>query len=332
MTLPLRLGICPVMIEYPAAEIVERVPKYEEAGFDLLWEGDHTLPWHHSGAHSASALVMVEAYLQRTRSIPVHYMVSGTGVRQHPVDIALQAATMASLHPGRVSLHLGTGEAMNEKTITGIWPPQSERIERVTETMRLIKKCWASEKYFTFHGRFFNSFFFLYDKPSQPIPLVGVAGGPRMAEIVGEQCDAILTLGPLDFLKSDVLPAFDRGARKAGKDPSKLSKMAFIDTSYHPEMAKAVAKARLYGGVLIPECYSVVQDPRIIEQRSALVRDDVLTGAFAVGSKVGDLVERYAAFARAGFDTLIWAEISPDANLTPSFCREQFIPALRGSV
>ena len=108
--------------------------------------------------------------------------------------------------------------------------------------------------------------------------------------------------------------------------------MAFVDTSYHPEMAKAVAKARLYGGVLIPECYSVIQDPRIIEQRSALVRDDVLTGAFAVGSNVGDLVERYATFVRAGFDTLIWAEISPDANLTPAFCREQFIPALRGSV
>jgi hypothetical protein len=62
------------------------------------------------------------------------------------------------------------------------------------------------------------------------------------------------------------------------------------------------------------------------------VRDDILMGAFAVGSKVGDLVERYAAFARAGFDILIWEEISPDANLTPRFCKEQFIPSLSDSV
>lgn len=332
MSRSVHLGICPVMIEYPPAEIVERVPKYEDAGFDFLWEGDHTLPWHHTGGHSASALVMAEAYLQRTRAIPVHYMVSGVGLRHHPVDIALEAATMASLHPGRVALHLGTGEAMNEKTTTGLWPSPEERVGRVEEAMRLVKACWSGEEYFSFRGRYFNSFFYLYDKPPKPIPLIGVAGGPRMAEVVGERCDGILTLGPLDFLKREVLPAFDRGARKAGKDTRRLSRMAFIDTSYHPDISKAVSKARLYGGVLIPECYSVVQDPRVIEQRSSLVRDDVLTAAFAVGSKASDLVERYAAFAKAGFDTLIWAEISPDGKLTPKFCREKFIPALRGSL
>jgi secondary-alcohol dehydrogenase (coenzyme-F420) len=332
MTLPLRIGICPVMIEYAPAEIVHRVPMYEDAGFDLLWEGDHTLPWHHTGGHGASALVMAEAYLQRTRNIPVHYMVSGIGIRHHPVDVALQTATMASLHPGRISLHIGTGEAMNEKTTTGIWPDEKERRARVAESLGLIKQCWTSESYFKHRGEYYDSFFYLYDKPAAPIPLIGVAGGPKMAELAGEHCDGILTLGPIEFLKRTILPAFDRGARKAGKDPSKLSKMAFIDTSYHPEMSEAVAKARLYGGVLIPECYSVVQDPRIIEQRSALVRDDILTAAFAVGTNASDLVERYASFAKAGFDTLIWAEISPDGNLTPKFCKEQFIPALRSTV
>lgn len=332
MAKPLKLGICPVMIEYPPDEIVQRVPRYEEAGFDLLWEGDHTLPWHHSGGHGASALVMAEAYLQRTRSIQVHYMVAGIGLRHHPVDIALETATMATLHPGRVSLHLGTGEAMNEKTTTGVWPSAKERSERTAEAFQLIRKSWTSESYFHHHGRYFDSFFMLYDKPAAPIPMIGVAGGPRMAEIAGQHCDGILTLGPLDYLRDVVLPAFDRGARKVGKDPAKLPKMAFIDTSYHPDKEKAVAKARLYGGVLIPECYSVVQDPRVIEQRSALVRDDVLKAAFAVGTNAAELVERYASFAKAGFDTLIWAEISPDANLTAKFCREEFIPTLRSTV
>jgi len=332
MAREIRVGICPVMIEYPVSEIITRVPLYEEAGFDLLWEGDHTLPWHHTNGHNASALVMAEAYLQRSRKMEVHYMVAGTGIRHHPVDIALSTATMAVLHPGRVVLHLGTGEAMNDKTTTGRWPPARERLERLEEALRLIKMCWESKEYFTFRGKYFNSFFYLYDKPSKPIPIIGVAGGPRAAEIAGRLCDGILTLGPLDYLTKVIIPAFENGARSAGKDPGRLSKMVFLDTSYHPDIKEALRKARLYGGVLIPECYSVVQDPRIIEQRSSLVRDEILMEIFTVASKPEEIIEKYAAYAKAGFDTLIWAEISPDPNLTPKICKEHVIPALKSSL
>jgi coenzyme F420-dependent glucose-6-phosphate dehydrogenase len=324
-----KIGICPVMIEYPPQEIVERIPLYEAAGFDLLWEGDHTLPWHHTNGHSASALVMSEAYLQRSKKIEVHYMVAGTGIRHHPIDIALEASTLALIHPGRVTLHVGAGEAMNEKTTTGQWPSGRERIERVEEALRLIRKSWDSKSYFNFKGKYFNSFFYLYDKPHKAIPLIGVAGGPKTAEIAGRLCDGILTLGGIDHLKKVVIPAFEKGARSTGKDPAKMSKMVFLDTSYHPDPKKAMAKARLYGGVLIPEAYSVVQDPRIIEQRSALVRDDILANVFTVASKPETIVEKYAAYVKAGFDTLIWAEISPDPSLTPKVCKDHVIPALK---
>ncbi|MEM4219617.1 MAG: LLM class flavin-dependent oxidoreductase [Candidatus Caldarchaeum sp.] len=332
MTREVRVGICPVLIEYSPREILDRIPLYEDAGFDLLWEGDHTLPWHHTNGHSGSALVMAEAYLQLTKKIEVHYMVSGTGIRHHPIDIALNVTTMALLHGDRVALHLGTGEAMNDKTTTGYWPSSKERLERLKEAIKLIRMCWQSNDYFTFKGAFFNSFFYLYDKPSKPIPIIGVAGGPRAAEVAGRLCDGILTLGPVEYLKNTILPAFEKGARYEGKDPGKLSKMVFLDTSYHPDINQALRKARLYGGVLIPECYSVVQDPRIIEQRSFLVRDDILMDVFTVASKPEDIVEKYAMYVKAGFDTLIWAEISPDPNLTPRVCRDVVIPALKSSV
>lgn len=326
------VGICPVIIEYPVNEIVDRVHLYEDAGFDLLWEGDHTLPWHHTNGHSASALVAAEAYLQRTKKISVHYMVAGTGIRHHPVDIALNAATMGLLHPGRVALHVGAGEAMNDKTVTGYWPSNKERLERLDEALKLIRTCWESRDYFMFKGKYFRSFFYLYDRPTNPIPLIGVAGGPKAAEIMGKYCDGILTLGPPNYLRDVVLPAFEKSAQQAGKDPKQLTKMVFIDTSYHPDINEAVRKARLYGGVLIPECYSVVQDPRIIEQRSYLVRDDVLRSVFAVSSNPEEIIEKYATYIKAGFDTLIWAEISPDPLLTIKICREKIIPTLKNSV
>jgi G6PDH family F420-dependent oxidoreductase len=323
-----KIGLCPVIIEYPSQDILSRVHLYEEAGFDFLWEGDHTLPWHHTSGHGASALVMAEAYLQRTSHIPVHYMVSGIGVRHHPIDIALQAATMAAIHPGRVGLHIGTGEAMNEKTTSGKWPSNKERLERTEESIRLIRLFWESKDYFKFRGKYFSSFSFLYDKPKTPIPLIGVAGGPKMAEVTGKLCDGLLTLGSAKYLSETVLPAFEAGARSVGKDPHSLTKMVFIDTSYHPDMDKALSKARLYGGVLIPECYSVVQDPRIIEQRSGLVKDSVLKEVFAIGSTAEDIVKKYEEYLKMGFDALIWAEISPDPFLTVKACKE-IIPLLK---
>jgi G6PDH family F420-dependent oxidoreductase len=322
----LKIGICPVIVEYDPLDIIKRVPLYEEAGFDLIWEGDHTLPWHHTNGHCSAANIMIEAYLQRTNKIACHYMVAPLGLRNHPVDVALQTATMAILHEGRVGLHVGTGEAMNENTVTGVWPTNAERVARVEEAIQLIKKCWTSQDYFTFKGKYFTTFFYLYDKPKQPIPLIGVAGGVRMAKIAGKYCDGILSLGPPDYFKSVILPAFYAAAREAGKDPDKMEKMAFVDTSYHPDFELALKKARLYGGVLIPECYSIIQDPRVIESRSALVRDDVLISAFNIASKPDQIISRFEEYAKVGVTTVIWAEISPDPWLTPKVCKEHVIP------
>lgn len=324
----IKIGVCPVIIEYPPQEILSRIHLYEQVGFDLIWEGDHTLPWHHTGGHSASALVMVEAYLQMTKRIPVHYMVSGIGLRHHPYDIALQIATMSIIHNGRVGLHIGTGEAMNEKTTVGKWPSAGERIRRTEEAIRLIRFFWESNDYARFNGRYFKTFSYIYDKPRTKIPLIGVAGGPKMAEIAGMLCDGLLSLGSTNYLKSVILPAFEKGAKSVGKEPSALQKMVFIDTSYHPDLEKALRKARLYGGVLIPECYSMIQDPRIIEQRSNLVKDSVLMDVFAIGTTPEEIIRKYEAYKKIGFDTLIWAEISPEPLVSLDACRE-IIPALK---
>jgi len=233
---------------------------------------------------------------------------------------------MAILHEGRVALHVGTGEAMNENTVTSIWPSNAERVARVEEAIQLIKKCWSSQDYFTFKGKYFRTFFYLYDKPKQPIPLIGVAGGIKMAKIAGRYCDGILSLGPPEYFKSVILPAFNEAARAAGKDPDKMEKMAFVDTSYHPNFELALKKARLYGGVLIPECYSIIQDPRVIESRSSLVRDDVLISAFNVASNPDQIINRFEEYAKVGVTTVIWAEISPDPWLTIKVCKEHVIP------
>jgi Luciferase-like monooxygenase len=76
---------------------------------------------------------------------------------------------------------------MNEKTTTGFWPPLKERVQRTVEGIELIRKAWTSEDYFEHKGKHFRSFFFLYTKPEQPIPLLCAAQGPIMARNAGLQ-------------------------------------------------------------------------------------------------------------------------------------------------
>src|SRR2546426_426249 len=84
----------------------------------------------------------------------------GTGVttpinRYHPAIVAQAFATMATLHPGRVYLGLGTGEAMNEVPVGQRWPPFSERIERVEESIKIIRMLWSNGS-ISFTGKHFS--------------------------------------------------------------------------------------------------------------------------------------------------------------------------------
>ena len=136
-------GISPECLCHDVRDNVRRVRDLEEAGFTHIWEGDHTLPWQHSSGHSAGIWATLTAFLANTeRAIVGPMVIPPIGIRHQPVDVAIEIATLELLYPGRVALGVGTGEAMNEKTTTGVWPPLRERIERLVEAIELIRRCW----------------------------------------------------------------------------------------------------------------------------------------------------------------------------------------------
>jgi len=304
-----KFGVSPDVVEYSIGDLVKRAILCEDAGFDAIWEGDHTLPWHHTNGHCCDVIVALEAYLQATKRIMMVGLVPPLGIRRQPVDIALAFATMAVLHPGRVSLTVGAGEAMNEKTATGFWPTPRERVERVEEAIQLINMCWKSDDYFHFRGRYYDTFFYLYDKPKEPIPLYCAANGPRMVEVAGRYCQGFISVGktPQEYEK-ELIPRFENAARKSGKDISKLDKIAWVSTFYHPDIEKAFKAARNYGGLLIPECYHNIQDPRIIEKRACEVDDKALAAAFNIASKPDDLITKFEAYIKAGCSYPVMAD------------------------
>ena len=75
--------------------------------------------FQHSNGHNRSVIVELAAYLDATESITVGgQVISPIGLRRQPVDVALDLATLALLHPGRVALTAGTGGS-NERPPNG---------------------------------------------------------------------------------------------------------------------------------------------------------------------------------------------------------------------
>src|SRR5207244_3345938 len=67
----------------------------------------------------------------------------------------------------------------------------------------------------------------LFDKPPQPIPLLIAAGGPQAATFAGREGDGIIvTSGKgAELYRDTLVPALEKGAQEAAKDPSKLERM-----------------------------------------------------------------------------------------------------------
>jgi len=321
-------GISPECLCHDVRDNVARVADLEEAGFTHIWEGDHTLPWQHSSGHSAGIWATLTAFLAHTeRAVVGPMVIPPIGVRHQPVDVAIEIATLELLYPGRVALGVGTGEAMNEKTTTGAWPSLHERIERVTEAIELIRRCWAEPDYFRHQGKHFDAFFYLYQKPSAEIPIICAAGGPKMAGNAGRLADGYVSVGVPTEVHHDVLiPAFENGAAAAGRAAPSGFRTAWVSTSYHPDRERALEGARVYGGLLIPEAYTYIQDPRVIEQRALLVRDEALAAAFCIATSGEEIIARFEAFIDAGCDHIIWADMSPDPSLVAGVCRDEVLP------
>lgn len=311
----LKISSSPDVVEYGPTELMNRAVRYEAAGFDYLWEGDHTLPWHHTAGHCSSATVMLEAYLATTKRIKAGFMVlSPIGLRNNPVDVALISATMANLHPDRFALCVGTGEAMNERTTVGIWPSSKERLQRLEEAIRVIKMCWTSKDYFKFKGKYFKPFFYMYDKPTKPIPLYCAANGPQGAKIAGKYADGFVSINPPQYYKDVIIPTVTQAAKEAGRDPAQIERAAWMSTFYALDLESGLKSARRYGGLLIPECYHSIDDPRIIEARASLVGDNVLAKVFGIVTSADELISRVEDYIKVGINHPVLAEASPNPD------------------
>jgi len=161
--------------------------------------------------------------LEKTDRIKVGPWVSvPIGARYHPAILAQAAATIDNMYPGRFLLGLGSGEALNERPFwNDKWPKWDERMDRLTEGIRLIRQLWESDEPFKYDGKYFgSSFYYLYTKPREKIPIYVSAIGRKAAYVAGANADGLITLSPRNDtrkLKDVILPAYAQGRKAIDK-------------------------------------------------------------------------------------------------------------------
>jgi alkanesulfonate monooxygenase SsuD/methylene tetrahydromethanopterin reductase-like flavin-dependent oxidoreductase (luciferase family) len=149
-----------------------------------------------------------------------------------PAVMANAAASIDILSGGRFELGLGAGAFWEGINAMG-GPVRSgpESVDALEEAIEVIRLLWSSERSVSFSGKHYS----LDGVHPGPAPAhdIGIwlgAYGPRMMRVVGRLADGWIPSLPRMPLE-DVKPraqAIDEAAEKAGRDPSKIRRIANV--------------------------------------------------------------------------------------------------------
>ena len=318
--------------QFGPAELLRLAVAAEKHGFDSVVTSDHFHPWRDTGGHAPFAFAWLGAAAASTSRVRLGTSVVTPTFRYHPALVAHATATVALLAPGRVFLGVGSGESMNETPVTtGEWPVPRERLARLREAVTLIRRLWT-EDYVTFEGKYYKTREAkIFDKPEEGIALFIAAGAPKAAEFAGGAGDGfICTSGKgMKLYRETLLPAVERGARAAGRDPAKIERLIEMKVSYDTDHARAVADCREWAALgLSAEEKAGVEDPREMEKRADAVADRA-HDRFICSTDPEEHVQQIEEYVSLGFDHLVFHFPGKDQERSMALYAKEVFPRLR---
>jgi len=250
--------------QFPAPQLVELGVAAEQAGFDLLATSDHLQPWQANEGHSGAAWATLAAIGQRTRRVWMGPTVTCPTFRYNPAVVAEAFATLSLWAPGRIFLGIGSGEALNEQAAIGSWPNWVERSERLIEAADIIRRLWTGQQ-IVHQGQYYKINARLYDPPSQTIPLLMAANGPKAMRRAGRYADGLIT-DPKTWKEHK--SEFESEAKAAGKDASRMPVLVeqYVVVGDTKDREQAAELWRF--GPKAFQTYYNIRDPKEIQQRA----------------------------------------------------------------
>ncbi|WP_324013769.1 glucose-6-phosphate dehydrogenase (coenzyme-F420) [Microbacterium sp. JZ70] len=332
MTIPFRFGYKASSEQFGPRELLDYAILAEEVGFDSVFLSDHLQPWMHEGGHAPAALPWLGAAAERTSRVLLGTSVLTPTFRYHPGVVAQAFGTLGAMHPGRMILGVGTGEALNEVTLGLDWPESPERFQRMKEAITLIRRLWTDDRV-TFDGTYYSvRNATIYDRPDELVPIYIGASGPAATRLAGRIADGyITTSGKAPELYSEkLLPAFDEGLAKAGRDRSDVDTLLEVKVSFRHDRAQALENTRFWAPLaLSPEEKMGVDDPLEMQRLAEQLPTERAASRFIVSDDVDEHLAAIRTWIDLGFRHLVFHDPGHDQETFLRLYGEEVLPRLR---
>jgi 5,10-methylenetetrahydromethanopterin reductase len=288
----------------PLAILREQAQAAERAGADGVWVSSHLFlrdPFT-SAATVLSATTRVRVALM---AVSPHVV--------HPVHLAMAAATLDELAPGRVVLCVGSG-APNDLADAGVVPRRP--LATLRETVELVRLLLTGEPV-TYKGEVFRVEGRRLAPGGRPIPIVLAAARPRSLELAGALGDGVLlsNASSVEFVRWSL----DHVANGAGGRP--LRRAGLVYAAVADREADALGRFRrqlaitlrsphhatnlaLAGGALDQEAVRQAVAREDWRAAETLVSDEVVRRHTASGTPA-QVRARLAAYQAAGLDEIV---------------------------
>jgi 5,10-methylenetetrahydromethanopterin reductase len=303
----------------PFRETVALAQRAVDAGANSLWMAEHLGYRQSLVCCTAFALQTSDAVVVPTALSPYMW---------HPMAVAMAMATIDEAAPGRAAIALGTGNPMFLQE-NGITVEKPVRVMR--EFIEAVRGLWSGEAV-EYQGETLQlAGARLMFTPENPIPIYIAAMGEQMLGLTGRIGDGVVLSAGLsaDYAKRSLALVAD-GARKAGRDPVKLRKAAYIYTAVSDDGKSAIAALRakiafLMRNKLIAanvEASGIDIDLEAI--RASMARRDMVeaarlvpeeaVAAFACGGTLADCRRRLEQYVAAGIEEPVLVLVGDDAD------------------
>jgi alkanesulfonate monooxygenase SsuD/methylene tetrahydromethanopterin reductase-like flavin-dependent oxidoreductase (luciferase family) len=179
----------------PFGDLVARVRRGEEMGFDSLWVADH-MTGQYPGLISFEAWTLLGALAMSTSKARLGTLVTPITFR-HPSLLAMSATTVDHASGGRLEIGLGIGGAPVDSNVVGVedWRGP-ERVARLEEQVDILDRLLRGETIQGHRGHYPTEGAVVEPPVQRPRPpLVLAADGPRLLDLAARRADAWNTLG-----------------------------------------------------------------------------------------------------------------------------------------
>ncbi len=195
----------------------------EQLGYDSVWVSDHFIS-PDGRRHGLESWTVLSALASATHKIRLGTYVLCNQFR-HPSLLTKMASTLDNISNGRLELGIGAGWLEQEHRAFGFqWDKLSVRVERLKETLQILKKLWT-ESLMTFDGKYFRlENAVIEPKPIQgPYPTLWLGGNSRAIQrVVAEVGDGWIPVLLTPEELTIAVTYIKKEMKALGRDPQKL--------------------------------------------------------------------------------------------------------------